>query len=317
MLCLLAGCGGAEILPVVEPGAREFEVESRVESALSMGSREDWRAMTWDYEARSPGGTPTVEIEAFFLLVSRAAAAKLLGRPDDRIVACEVDGDRVERCLQAADGHPELRLLCAPWIGSDEGQRAVILVAPQSRYLSDFSMEVRKGRRLAHPTYDFVTDGVGLGVRADFVEASPGSLRLGIDLALVDLVGTEERIIGRHWTLGFPSFRIHRLGMAAEVPDGGSLLISGLDAAPFIDPWPATGWTGFLQMRFPEALQGRPGEPNLNDRLMIVVRVGTREGDDPRWLEKSRAVEVRVGDWVIDNYQDESPPQHLIGPPVR
>jgi Flp pilus assembly secretin CpaC/tetratricopeptide (TPR) repeat protein len=183
--------------------------------------------------------------------------------------------------LRATQAHRDAKMLTAPRVTVLSGERASIVVAKESAYISDYEFEDITAnadfaaiRTIANPTTEIVADGVTLDVTP----------RISDDKKYVDLVivanyskvdldkqyPVYSNTTGDQYNIQLPVAEISEVQTHVSVPDGGTLLIGGQKLSAEVNR--EAGVPGFSKMPIIGRLFSNRSKIKDQDVLLILVK---------------------------------------------
>ena len=149
------------------------------------------------------------------------------------IQATWLDDTQIEAILRAVQKSERATTVIAPRITAYNSQRANVQVLNQVSYISDYDVEIAQLSQIGDPIIQQLRDGIILDIRP-VISAD----RRFITMELRPTVALLQRPIATfQTTLGngppvsiqLPEIRIQRVRTTVTVPDGGTLLLGGLN----------------------------------------------------------------------------------------
>ena len=155
------------------------------------------------------------------------------------------------------------------------GQRANISVINQTAYIKDFNVEVATASFIADPEVDVIQDGVVLDVRPTIsydrkyitldLQPTVAELVRPIPTFTTSLSGSTLPV-----TIQFPQMTVRSAATTVKVPDGGSVLIGGLNEILNRERTAQTPWLANLPLV--SFLFKEEGTVDENSSLMVLVK---------------------------------------------
>ncbi len=155
------------------------------------------------------------------------------------------------------------------------GQRANMSVINQTTYIQDFSVEVAQAAFIADPEINVVQDGVVLDVRPSIsydrkyitldLQPTVAELARPIPTFTTSLSGSTLPV-----TIMFPQMTVRSAATTVKVPDGGSVLIGGLNEVLNRERRAEVPW--LAQLPLVSFLFKEEGTVEENSSLMVLVK---------------------------------------------
>lgn len=195
--------------------------------------------------------------------------------------------------LRAVEKSTEARIVNSQALTVYNSQQAAVSVVNQRAYVQDFDVEVATAAFIADPIINVLSEGVSLQVRPTVHHD-----RQNLTLEVQPTVATVVRITPFTTTLGnnsaaavtlqLPQLEVQSLRSTATIPDGGTILIGGLNTIRNVERRSEVPWLGkipLLGFFFKEE-----GYNDETESLMILMKARITDiRDEAATLEDPRA----------------------------
>jgi len=227
---------------------------------------------SYDYTAPSPTTIPG----------SLGGISNAISLVDGGTYGSIMDDLSVSFFLRATQAHRDAKMLTAPRVTVLSGERASIVVAKESSYISDYEFEDitsstatnAQVRTIANPTTDVIADGVTLNVVPRISDDKKYvDLQIVANYSKVDLdkqYPVYSNTNGDQYTIQLPVAEISEVQTHVSVPDGGTLLIGGQKLSAEINR--EAGVPGFSKMPIIGRLFSNRSKIKDQDVLLILVK---------------------------------------------
>ena len=186
-----------------------------------------------------------------------------------------LDDMQLNVLLRAVEKKLSLEVVDAQTLTVLNGQRANISVINQTSYIKDFAVEVATASFIADPEVDVIQDGVVLDVRPTIsydrkyitldLQPTVAELVRPIPTFTTSLSGSTLPV-----TIQFPQMTVRSAATTVKVPDGGSVLIGGLNEVLNRERRAEVPWIANLPLI--SFLFKQEGVVDENSSLMVLVR---------------------------------------------
>jgi beta-lactamase regulating signal transducer with metallopeptidase domain len=144
-----------------------------------------------------------------------------------------LDDQQVDQLFRAAQAEKESAVISAPRMTLFSGQRAYVLVSSEQAYVQDYAAIAKGGEVRYEPVMGVAQDGLLTDMQAT-VSADRRYATLMIHPKLTKLVGMNSlpwpgRPAGSNLTVQVPDMKTTEMRTTVSVPDGGTILLGGLE----------------------------------------------------------------------------------------
>jgi len=163
------------------------------------------------------------------------------------------------------------------------GSRASVSVIRQQAYVKDFNVEVANAAFIADPEIDVIQDGIVLDVRPMIsydrkyvtldLQPTIAELQRPIPTFTTSLAGATLPV-----TLQFPNMTVRKAETTVKVPDGGSVLIGGLNEVLNRERAAQVPW--LAELPIVSLFFQEEGTVDENSSLMVLVRAHITQIDE-------------------------------------
>lgn len=177
--------------------------------------------------------------------------------------------------LRAVEKRENIEVVDAQTLTVLNGQRANISVINQTAYIQDFNVEVATASFIADPEVNVIQDGVVLDVRPTIsydrryitldLQPTVAELIRPIPTFTTSLSGSTLPV-----TIQFPNMTVRSAATTVKVPDGGSVLIGGLNEVLNVERRAQVPWIANLPLI--SFLFKEEGIVDENSSLMVLVK---------------------------------------------
>jgi type II secretory pathway component GspD/PulD (secretin) len=186
-----------------------------------------------------------------------------------------LDDSQLNILLRAVEKNENIQVVDSQSLTVMNGQRAYISVINQTAFVQDFSVEVATASFIADPEVNFVQDGVVLDVRPTIsydrkyitldLQPTVAELTRPIPTFSTSLSGSTLPVL-----IQFPQLTVRSAATHVKVPDGGSVLIGGLNEILNKERRATVPWLGSLPLV--SFLFKEEGTVDENSSLMVLVK---------------------------------------------
>lgn len=186
-----------------------------------------------------------------------------------------LDDVQLNGILRAIRKSTNVQLVDAQTLTVLNAQRASVSVIRQTAYIKDFNVEVANAAFIADPEVDVIQDGIVLDVRP-MISYDRKYITLDLQPTIAELVRPiptfTTSLAGATLpvTLQFPQLTVRSAETTVKVPDGGSVLIGGLNEVLNRERRAQVPWLAHLPLV--SFLFKEEGVVDENSSLMILVK---------------------------------------------
>ncbi len=186
-----------------------------------------------------------------------------------------LDDSQLNLLARAVEKKTNVQIVDSQILTVLNGQRGYISVINQTTYIQDFTVEVAQAAFIADPEVNVVQDGVVLDVRPSIsydrkhitldLQPTVAELTRPIPTFTTALAGTTLPV-----TIQFPQLTVRSMATTVKVPDGGSVLIGGLNEVLNRERRAEVPW--LAQLPLVSFLFKEEGVVDENSSLMVLVK---------------------------------------------
>lgn len=225
----------------------------------------------------------------------------LTGRGGATIGLTILDDTQLNLLVRAVTKNEDIQEVDSQMLTVLNGQRSNVSVITQTAFVQDFNVEVAQAAFIADPTVNIIQDGVVLDVQPTIsydrkyitLELQPTVAELvrPIPTFTTSLSGTTLPV-----TIQFPQMTVQSAATSVKVPDGGSVLIGGLNRVLNRERRAEVPWLGELPLI--GFFFKQEGVTDENSSLMVMVRASIFNVKD--------VMEQREREWARYNLRNVS-----------
>jgi general secretion pathway protein D len=160
-----------------------------------------------------------------------------------------IDDAVLNPLLRAVEKSSEARIANSQMLSVFNGQQAAVSVVNQRAYIQDFDVEVATAAFIADPIINVLVEGVSLQIRPT-VHHDRKNLTLEVQptVARVVRISPFTTTLGNNSaaavTLQLPQLKVQSLRSTATIPDGGTIMIGGLNSIRNVERRAEVPWLG-------------------------------------------------------------------------